>query len=122
MTKPFSILSIISKNNALKRLHYCQIILHNERTIFMDHLNYFVNDKFKTLLLMHQRTVSDGMVYITQQEVADELGVSRIKINGIFRELEENNYILSDSMHRGRYLIRQDGIEAIRLLGQATTI
>ena len=88
----------------------------------MDHLNYFVNDKFKTLLLMHQRTVSDGMVYITQQEVADELGVSRIKINGIFRELEENNYILSDSMHRGRYLSRQDGIEAIRLLGQATTI
>ena len=88
----------------------------------MDHLNYFVNDKFKTLLLMYKKTVSDGMVYITQQEVANELHVSRIKINGIFKELEEKNYILSDSMHRGRYLIRQEGVEAIKLLGQATTI
>ena len=34
------------------------------------------------------------------------------------KELEDNGYILSDSMHRGRYLIRQNGIDAIKLLGQ----
>lgn len=84
----------------------------------MDHLNYFTNDRFKTLLVMYKRMVSDGMTYITQQEIANELNISRVKVNGIFKELEDNSYILSDSMHRGRYLIRQNGIDAIKLLGQ----
>ena len=101
------------KINVFKLLHYSQNFLHKERMAIMDHLNYFTNDRFKTLLVMYKRMVSDGMTYITQQEIANELNVSRVKVNGIFKELEDNGYILSDSVHRGRYLIRLNGIDAI---------
>ena len=60
----------------------------------MSNVKYFTNDKFRTLAYLYDVKGNDNRARITQQEVADELGLSRVTMNGIFKQLKEDGYYL----------------------------
>ena len=79
----------------------------------MSNVKYFTNDKFRALAYLYDIKGSDNRARITQQEVADELGLSRVTMNGIFKQLKEDGYLEQDSVHIGRYLLTGKAISAI---------
>lgn len=81
----------------------------------MSNVNYFTNDRFRTLSYLYDMKGADNTARITQQEVADELGLSRVTINGIFKQLKDDGYIEQDTAHLGRYLLKEKAISAIEM-------
>ena len=56
---------------------------------------------------------ANGKVHITQQEVADDLGISRATVNKIMGELRDSGYIEQDGKHVGRYILTEQAISVI---------
>ena len=81
----------------------------------MSNVKYFTNDKFRALAYLYDIKGSDNRARITQQEVADELGLSRVTMNGIFKQLKEDGYLEQDSVHIGRYLLTDKAISAVEM-------
>lgn len=79
----------------------------------MSNVKYFTNDKFRALAYLYDVKGNDNRARITQQEVADELGLSRVTINGIFKQLKDDGYLQQDTVHIGRYLLTEKAISAI---------
>ena len=79
-------------------------------------INCFTNDNFKVLSYLFEIKGSDNYARITQQEIADELDFSRATINKIIKVLKEEEYIIQDSLHIGRYLITDKAIMVINAL------
>ena len=79
----------------------------------MSNVKYFTNDKFRALAYLYDVKGNDNRARITQQEVADELGLSRVTINGIFKQLKDDGYLQQDTVHNGRYLLTEKAISAI---------
>ena len=65
----------------------------------------FTNDNCRVLAYLYDNMDAARLVKITQQEVSDALGISRITINKIFKQLKENGYITQDTTKVGRYYI-----------------
>lgn len=71
--------------------------------------NFFMNDKYKVLVFMAKSQIIVGnstVVKLSQQEIADNLGFTKSKVNSIIRELKENNYIQQLSP-RGKYILTE---------------
>lgn len=81
----------------------------------MSNVKYFTNDKFRALAYLYDMKGSDNRARITQQEVADELGLSRVTINGIFKQLKDDGYLQQDTVHIGRYLLTEKAISAVEM-------
>lgn len=79
----------------------------------MSQINCFTNDNFKTLSYLYDIKGSDNRARITQQEVADALGISRATINKIIGELKKEGYIEQDGNYMGRYVITPSAISVI---------
>ena len=79
----------------------------------MANVKYCTNDKFRALAYLYDVKGNDNRARITQQEVADELGLSRVTINGIFKQLKDDGYLQQDTVHIGRYLLTEKAISAI---------
>lgn len=72
-------------------------------------LEYFVNDKFKVLSCMAERQISvngDMVIKLSQQEVADILQISKVKVNSIIAELKSDGFLIQQSS-RGRYALTE---------------
>jgi biotin operon repressor len=70
-------------------------------------IEYFGNDKYRVLLCMGKRQISIKdytIVKLSQQEIADILQLSKVKVNGIIAELKKDGYIIQESP-RGKYLL-----------------
>jgi len=80
----------------------------------MSDIKQFTNDKFKILNYFYEIKTSDNKVYITQQEVADELEISRATINKVVGELKNLGYLEQDGNHLGRYLITDKAVNIIK--------
>ena len=68
-------------------------------------IEYFGNDKYRVLSCMAERQISvkDSMVIkLSQQEIADILQLSKVKVNAIISELKADGYI-SQKSPRGKY-------------------
>lgn len=69
-------------------------------------VDLFLNDNYQVLMVLytHQQVIN-GNVFsaITQQEVADNVGYSIMKINSIIGKLKEAGYVSSYRNSRGRY-------------------
>ncbi len=65
----------------------------------------FTNDNFRVLAYLYDNMDVSRLVKITQQEVSDALGISRVTINKIFKQLKDGNYITQDTTKVGRYYI-----------------
>lgn len=69
--------------------------------------NFFVNDNYKVLECMAQRQISvndEVIIKLSQQEIADILGFTKTKVNGIVRALKQNGY-LTQLSSRGKYAL-----------------
>ena len=81
-------------------------------------INCFTNDNFKVLYYLFKIKGNDNYARITQQEIADELDFSRATINKIIKVLKEEEYIVQDSLHIGRYFVTEKAITVIKLINE----
>ena len=70
----------------------------------------FTNDNFRVLAYLYDNMDSARLVKITQQEVSAALGISRVTINKIFKQLKDGGYITQDTSKIGRYHITDAGV------------
>ena len=78
-------------------------------------MEYFGNDKYKVLACMNERQISvkDGVVVkLSQQEIADIVQLSKVKVNGIIAELKIDGYITQESP-RGKYSLTSKAVKAL---------
>ena len=70
----------------------------------------FLNNTFDVLSFLYDIKNENNIIRITQQEVADELHMSRITVNKTFNLLKDNNYIIQDKTHVGMYILTQNAL------------
>ena len=69
--------------------------------------DFFVNDKYRVLECMASRQIpvnGSMIIKLSQQEIADILGFTKPKVNGIISELKDNGY-LTQLSSRGKYAL-----------------
>lgn len=79
-------------------------------------LDFFSNDRYRVLSCMAERQikVKDNLIIpLSQTDIANEVNLSKVKVNNIISELKENGYIVQQSP-RGKYLLTDKGNEAIK--------
>lgn len=80
--------------------------------------DFFVNDRYKVLECMAQRQISvndELIIKLSQQEIADILGFTKSKVNGIIGDLKKNDYI-TQLGSRGKYtLTNKASVELARM-------
>lgn len=79
----------------------------------MSRVSEFTNENFRTLAYMYDNKNEQHLVKVTQQEVSDDLGLSRVTVNKIFKHLKESGYITQDTTKVGRYYITTEGINVV---------
>ncbi|MEC5425644.1 helix-turn-helix domain-containing protein [Virgibacillus sp. C22-A2] len=81
-------------------------------------IEYFGNDKYRVLACMAERQISlndKNVVKLSQQEIADILKLSKVKVNAIIAELKDNCYITQNSP-RGKYTLTGKAVKALEKL------
>ena len=81
----------------------------------------FTNDNFRVLAYLYDNMDASRLVKITQQEVSDALGISRVTINKIFKQLKDGNYITQDSTRVGRYYLTEVSARLVESFRQIHT-
>lgn len=79
----------------------------------MTNVQYFTNDKFRVLECVYDARGLDGVARITQQEIAEKLGLSRVTINNIFSQLITNGYLLKDLNRASKYMLSDKAIASV---------
>lgn len=79
----------------------------------MSQVQYFTNDNFRTLAYLYDVKNANDKAYITQQEIADDLKISRVTVNKIIGELKNLKYLEQDGRHVGRYILTQKALSVI---------
>lgn len=79
----------------------------------MTNVQYFTNDKFRVLECVYDSRGLDGVARITQQEVAEKLGISRVTINSIFSQLVTDGYLLKDLNRASKYMLSDKAITSV---------
>lgn len=77
----------------------------------MDKMNYFINDRMKTLVVLHEHLVEiDGVKVcpMNQIEIAKSIGCSKSKANQLLKELLEAGYISVPK--KGRYVLTTEAL------------
>lgn len=85
----------------------------------MEKLDQFLTDNYHVLSYLYDNSTPDNKISITQQEIADAIGLGRTKVNSIMQELKQQGYLVSENGHLGRYLITP---QAIMLLKNIKTV
>ena len=65
-------------------------------------VNYFTNNRFKVLMCLYETADVKHCTRISQREVADQVGLSRITVNGIFQQLKNDGYVEFDTERMNR--------------------
>lgn len=72
----------------------------------------FLNDYYKILRVLYENQVKIGddvnFTPLTQLEVAEKVGVSKITMNAMFKELHKYNIIYPYKGKRGMYCLSED--------------
>ena len=76
----------------------------------MSSVDYFTNDKFRVLACLYDAKGIDNSSRITQQEVAEELNLSRVTISGIFKQLKDDGYLTRDTERASKHLLTEKAI------------
>lgn len=85
----------------------------------MKKLEQFFTDNYYLLSYLYDNSTPDNKISITQQEIADAIGLGRTKVNAIMQELKQQGYLVSEHGHMGRYLITP---QAVILLKNIKTV
>lgn len=82
-------------------------------------IEMFMNDNFKVLRLMQNNIILINKAHIcpmTQQEIAESLGFSLMKVNAIMITLRNGKYIDRYKNSRGRYVITTKGKKVLSII------
>ena len=79
----------------------------------------FTNDNFRVLAYLYDNMDTSRLVKITQQEVSDALGISRVTINKIFKQLKDGGYLTQDSTKVGRYYLAESSVRLVESFRQS---
>lgn len=82
-------------------------------------LEFFSNDRYRVLQCMVERQVEvkgQLIVPLSQQDIADMVQLSKKKVNIIIGELKSNGYIFQQSPTRGKYLLTNEALQAVRII------
>lgn len=82
--------------------------------VSMSQIDLFTTDNFRVLAHLYDKRSADNKTHITQQEVADNLKLSRITINKIMGELKSAGYITPDGNHNGRYVLTDKAVQIVK--------
>lgn len=74
----------------------------------------FTNDNFRVLAYLYDNMSTSRLVKITQQEVSDALGISRVTINKIFKQLKNGGYLTQNTAKVGRYSLTESGVRVVK--------
>ena len=85
----------------------------------MSKIDYFTNENFKILNYLYDQRNSDNIVSITQQEIADELNLSRATINKMINDLTQNGYLKRIESKMARYVMSQEAIDFVKVVRTA---
>ena len=83
----------------------------------MERLDYFLNDRMKTIVVLHQHQIEVNNVKfcpMNQDEIASEIGCSKVKTNQLLKELVDTGYV--EVLKKGRYVLTDSAIKVIEKL------
>ena len=93
---------------------------YNERMwLKLLNLVQFTNDKYKILKFLFDNQIevkNIKYIVLSQQEIADSLHFSKNKTNKIIQELKKDNFIDNFNNTKGKYIITENGCNAIRVI------
>ena len=78
----------------------------------MKNTEYFFNDRYRLLKFLKTNEVhikDDVYVPLSQQEIADGIGCSKLKTNKLINELKDAGYIISFMDKQGKYQLTDSG-------------
>ena len=85
-------------------------------------IEYFVNDKYRVIKCMADRQIvvnDKEIIKLSQQEIADILHFTKVKVNLIINELKQDGYIVQHST-RGKYsLTEKANLELKKIRGES---
>ena len=73
----------------------------------------FTNTNFVILSYLYDEKDQNNIIKITQDEVAEHLGISRVTVNRAFVLFINNGYLKRDTSHVGRYTITTFGCKVV---------
>ena len=79
-------------------------------------INDFTNTNFVILAHLYDEKDQNNVVKITQDEVAEHLGLSRVTINKAFALFVQNGYLQRDFKHVGRYYLTDLGCKVVEII------
>ena len=87
----------------------------------MNNLEFFGNSYYKVLKVLYDNQIQvKDKCYVTlsQQEIADILHFSKLKTNGIIKELREKGFIANYENKRRKYVLTDIGYKVIELMSK----
>ena len=82
-------------------------------------LDFFGNDYYKVLSFLYDNQIQvkeEKYVILSKQELADIVQFSKMKTNGILKELRKNGFIDNFENKRRKYVITDIGYKVIKLM------
>lgn len=79
-------------------------------------ISIVINDYFKILRYFYEKSDDKGLVKITQGEIGEVLGYSRITINRVMPKFKEQGLIYQDTSHIGHYYITEKGRKVVEIV------
>lgn len=82
-------------------------------------LEQFANDKYKLLLFLSKKQIDiAGNCYISlsQQEIADGIGFSKLKTNNLIKDLKDLGCLTSYMGKNGKYQITEQGYHVLNTI------
>lgn len=70
---------------------------------------YFVNDRYRVIKCMAKREIlvcDKAIIKLSQQEIADMLKMTKVKVNSIIGELKRDGYLIQCSS-TGQYILTE---------------
>lgn len=78
-------------------------------------IEYFSNDRYRVLACMAENQIvvkNSAIIKLSQQDIADILEISKVKVNSIIADLKINGYIIQNSP-RGKYCLTDKAIASL---------
>lgn len=87
----------------------------------MNNLEFFGNSYYKVLKVLYNNQIQvKDKCYVTlsQQEIADILHFSKLKTNGIIKELREKGFITNYENKKRKYVLTDNGYKVIEIMSK----
>ena len=82
----------------------------------MSDVTSLFSDKMKVLLCLYEYIGPDGYSRLSQQEISEKLGINRITINKLVKELVNDGYIEQDKDRLSKYLLTKKAVNTIKVV------